>query len=98
MTKGIAAIRLFLRELLLDKGAQCGSHRGLGLSRDADEHPVVEATPQDGGAPKNVALLLREPFDPKKDRLLDGLRQLEVADRLPIPPLCRPEDVTLVEG
>src|ERR1700680_2386871 len=98
MTKGIAAIRLFLRELLLDKGAQGGSHGGLGLSRNADEHPVVEATPQYGGGPKNVGLLLLEPFDPKEDRLLDSRRQLEMADRLPIPPLGRLEDVTLVEG
>src|SRR4029077_7233390 len=56
-----------------------------------------EATPQHGGGAKDVGLLLREPLDPKEDRLLDGRRQLEVADRLPIPPLCRPEDVTLVQ-
>src|SRR3984893_4079375 len=98
MTKGIAAICLFLRQLLLDERAQCGSHGGLGLSRDADEHPVVEATPQHGSGPKNVGLLLLEPFDPKQDRLLDGRRQLEMADRLSIPALCRLEDVTPVEG
>src|SRR6202022_3836297 len=98
MTKGIAAIRLLLRELLLDKRAQCGSHGGLGLSGDADERPVVEATPQYGGGPKNVGLLLLEPLDAKEDRLLDGRRQLEMADRLPIPPLCRLEDVPMGDG
>src|SRR5947209_20499389 len=97
MAKAIAARRLLVHALFLDK-VSTGTEHLLGVvPGHADQHAVLERAAEDGCRTYDVRLCIAHALDPEQDRLLDGRREAKLTDRLAVPTAGSREDIASIE-